>query len=229
MHIKLPRLREIRTISEVLGEQLRADCRTQLGIKVIDLYSTNEVGIVALECPVSGLLHVQSENLIVEVLNEAGDACEEGQIGRVVITDLHNYATPLIRYTTGDHAEAGPACPCGRGLPTLRKVLGRRRNQALLPDGQRVWAYFGRLSFEAEIPTLRQYQLVQDAVERIRVRLVIEETLTTAQERRLTELIHRALGWPFDLLFECSSAPLDLGDSHKYEDFICLIASGKSS
>ena len=44
-----------------------------------------------------------------------------GEIGRLVVTRLHHFATPLLRYDIGDYAEVGDACPCGRGLPVLRR------------------------------------------------------------------------------------------------------------
>jgi hypothetical protein len=62
-----------------------------------------------------------------------------GEVGRVVITTLQNFAMPLIRYDIGDYAEVGPPCSCGRGLPVLRRILGRKRNMFILPSGQRRW------------------------------------------------------------------------------------------
>ena len=79
---------------------------------------------------------MQSEHLRVEVLDEQGQPCREGENGQVVITDLHNFAMPLIRYALHDWAEVGPTCPCGRGLPTLRRVVGRIRNMAISPEGK---------------------------------------------------------------------------------------------
>ena len=50
---------------------------------------------------------------------------------------LHNFAMPLIRYAIGDLAEVGAACPCGRTLPVLRRVLGRTRDMLVLPSGEK--------------------------------------------------------------------------------------------
>lgn len=133
--ITLPSLREVRTVSGPVTPALRELCRAALGVKLTDIYSTQEFGVIALECPDSGLLHVQSEHLLVEVLNEQWQPCREGEIGQVVVTDLHNFAMPLIRYALSDWAEVGPTCPCGRGLPTLSRVMGRTRNMALTPLG----------------------------------------------------------------------------------------------
>jgi phenylacetate-coenzyme A ligase PaaK-like adenylate-forming protein len=61
----------------------------------------------------------------VEVLDEEGRPCAPGETGRVVATSLNNFAMPLIRYETGDTAEVGAPCPCGRGLPVLTRIMGR--------------------------------------------------------------------------------------------------------
>ena len=74
-----------------------------------------------------------------EVLDNHGRPCKEGETGRVVLTDLHNFTMPLIRYEIGDYAEVGPPCACGRGLPVLARILGRSRNMLTLPAGDRIW------------------------------------------------------------------------------------------
>jgi phenylacetate-CoA ligase len=108
---ELPQLREVRTIGEVLNDGTRALCRNVFGVGVVDLYSSSEVGIIALQCPESGLYHIQSENLLVEILDADGAPCAPGSIGRVVVTTLHGFAMPLLRYDLGDYAEVAPPLP----------------------------------------------------------------------------------------------------------------------
>ncbi len=122
--IALPDLERVRTVSETLPEGIRERIEA-LGAKLYDCYSSEEMGYIALQCPDSDLYHLMSETLIVEVVDENGRPCGGGEAGRVLITDIHNHATPMIRYEIADHAEVGPLCPCGRGLPTLRRILGR--------------------------------------------------------------------------------------------------------
>ena len=112
--IALARLREVRTVSGTVTATLRERCQQALGVPLSDLYSAQEVGVIALQCPESGLLHVQSEHVLLEVLDEQGQPCREGEIGQVVVTDLHNFAMPLIRYALRDWAEVGAPCSCGR-------------------------------------------------------------------------------------------------------------------
>lgn len=222
---RLPTLREVRTIGETLPADLRARCSAVLGVRVVDSYSSQEVGAIALECPDSGLYHVHSESLIVEVLDERGAPCKPGEVGRVVVTDLHNFATPLIRYELRDHAEVGPSCPCGRGLPTLVRVLGRRRNMAVLPDGQRCWPLVGFLRYR-EIAPIVQYQIVQHGLNDVEMRLVTETgPLRAEQEQRLAEVLREALRHPFPVRFSYFDGELPRTASGKFEEFVCLVDS----
>ena len=218
--VRLPNLRQIRTINETLGPQVRESAIRVLGAGIADTYSSAEVGVVAAQCPDSGLYHVMAESLIVEVLSEQDEPCAPGEVGRVVVTDLHNFATPLIRYDLGDYAEVAHACPCGRGLPALRRIAGRRRNMARLPDGRFVWPGIGGLPYR-EIAPIRQFQFVQREREAIEVRLVCDTPLTSAQEDRIAGLIRGALDFPFKLNLLYFSEQIPRGPGGKFEEFIC--------
>ncbi|MBI4808955.1 MAG: phenylacetate--CoA ligase family protein [Nitrosomonadales bacterium] len=217
-----PSLRQIRTVGETLHPGLRERCRELGSIEIVDMYSSQEVGLIALQCPVSGLYHIQSESLIVEVLDEDGRQCQPGEIGRVVITDLHNFATPIIRYEIRDYAEVGPTCSCGRGLPTLSRIMGRRRNMVVFPDGRRHWPLIGAHSYR-EVADILQYQAIQHSLEDIEIRLVVDEPLSKTQEARLTELAQQALGHPFPLRFTYSIEELPKTKGGKFEEFISLV------
>jgi len=126
--LRLSRLRELCTAGEPVDAETREVCRKAWDVPLTDVYSRDETGHIALQCPDHEHYHVQSECVLVEVLDGQGRGCAPGGFGRVVITTLHNYAMPLVRYETGDFAEVGDPCPCGRGLPVLRRVVGRPRN-----------------------------------------------------------------------------------------------------
>ena len=220
---RLPGLREVRSLGETLSPHLRARCQEVLGVRVVDGYSSQEVGVIALECPVSGLYHLQSESLLVELLDAAGQPCAEGTVGRVVVTDLHNFATPLLRYDLGDRAEVGPPCPCGRGLPTLRRIVGRERNMVCMPNGERHWPLVGLHEYRA-VGGILQYQLVQLSRERIEIRLVAEGgALSPDQEQHLSGIVQRALGHAFALDFRYFEGEIPRAPSGKYDEFVCLV------
>ena len=118
----------------------------------MDTYSSQEVGVIAIECPQGDGYHAMSEGLVVEVLRDDGEPCAAGETGHVVVTDLTNFATPLIRYDLADLAEAAGPCACGRGLPRIRRILGRERNLLRLPDGRRFWPLVGAFEYRAGAP-----------------------------------------------------------------------------
>jgi len=138
---RLTHLRQVRAYGETLTGDTRRICREAWGVDVADVYSSQEVGYIAFQCQ-AGSYHVQVESCLVEVLDEAGSVCSPGEVGRVVLTPLYNFAMPLIRYSILDYAEVGDPCPCGRTLPTLRRILGRQRNMARRPDGSSFWPSF---------------------------------------------------------------------------------------
>jgi phenylacetate-CoA ligase len=160
----------------------------------------------------------------VEVLNADGGACGPGETGRVVVTDLHNFATPLIRYELRDYAEVGPAlgCGCGRGLPTLKRVLGRQRNMVVLPNGQRYWPLVGLHRYR-EIGKILQYQLIQHDLEQVEMRLVAEAKLEPASEARLIEIVQQALGHPFRVRLSYVEGELKRSAGGKFEEFVCRV------
>ncbi len=216
--MRLPALREAITYGDMLGPERRAECVKLLGVKVVDMYTTQEAGYVALQCPDHDWYHVQSEGVIVEILDEAGRPCPAGGIGRVVITTLHNLAMPLVRYDIGDYAEAGPPCPCGRGLPVLRRILGRERNLAMTPDGRKFLPSFTSDKW-MNIAPIRQLQLAQKARTEIEVRVEAARPLLPEEEQALAAAFRETLGYSYTMtVVRMERIPRSAGG--KYEDFI---------
>ncbi|MGH6981462.1 MAG: hypothetical protein ACREFC_09675, partial [Stellaceae bacterium] len=221
-----PAIGHVRTTGETLSPALREAASALFKGKVEDCYSSQELGYIAIECPESGLYHVMAENLLVEVLDANRKPCREGEMGRLVVTHLHNLATPLIRYDIGDYAEVAGPCSCGRTLPTLKRILGRERNLVLMPDGSRKWPVTGFHRFRDHAP-VRQFQFVQIDRRTIEVRLVADAPLTAEQEAGLRGVIERAIGPPFEIRFACFPERLPLGANGKFEDFLCLATPDK--
>ncbi len=219
----LPGLMEVRTFGEVLETRARDACREAWGVPLVDMYSSQEVGYIALQCPDHEHYHVQSENLLVEVVDDDGEPCRPGQVGRVLVTTLHNFATPLLRYQVGDFAEVGDACPCGRGLPVLTRILGRQRNMLTLPGGDQKWP---NLRDPAEyavpggpsLPPLQQFQVVQRSLSALEVLLVCPRSLEPEEEDMMRRYLVATLGHPFDVTFTyVAEVPRSRGG--KFEDF----------
>jgi len=187
----------------------------------VDLYTAREVGYIALQCPDHEHYHTQSENLLVEILDESGNPCEAGETGRVVVTTLHNYATPLIRYDIGDFAQVGAPCPCGRGLAVIERILGRVRNMLVPPNGERYWPSMNLNTVHRIAPVL-QLQSAQVGLNELEIRLVVRRPLTRAEESVLIEHIAAnlpdRLGIVLRYVSEIARSP-----AGKFEQFVCEI------
>jgi phenylacetate-CoA ligase len=216
--IKLKHLREVRTLGEALNQELRTACQQAWGVPVVDMYSANEVGYIALQCPDHEHYHVQSEAVFAEILKNDDTPCQPGEIGRLVVTTLHNYAMPLIRYELGDYAEAGEPCSCGRGLPVIERIVGRQRNLVTLPDGSRHWPRTGYQAW-MEFLSIRQIQMVQKSLQEIEVRLVVNQDLTAQEQATMISALQESLGYPFRIFFTYHQE-IPRGAGGKYEDFI---------
>ncbi|MEC9340935.1 MAG: phenylacetate--CoA ligase family protein [Pseudomonadota bacterium] len=220
--VRLPRLRQVRTIGESAPEGLRAAIGEAWNVEVADIYSTQEVGYIAIQCPDNpDVLHVQDETLLVEVLDEENRPCAAGGSGRVVVTPLLNFAMPLIRYEVGDYAVVGEPCPCGRGLGVLAEVLGRVRNMLRLPNGGQAWPRFGSTRF-SEIAPITQYQFVQTALDRLVARVASSRPLTEDETLRLVSVVRDSIGHPFAIRVE-PVTEIPRSASGKFEEFLCAI------
>ena len=221
LRVSLPGLREVRSFGAVLPADLRAASRQAWDVPVTDLYSAEEVGYIALQCPQHEHYHAQFENVIVEVLDSAGTPCAPGEVGRVVLTTLHNFAMPLVRYAIGDYAEAGESCDCGRGLPVIKRIMGRDRNMLTKPDGSQHWPSFPAEIWTAVAP-IRQFRLIQKSLDRIEAQFAAANDLGREQRDRLTGSLQKSLGYPFNIelvrVDEMSGSV-----NFKFEDFISEI------
>ncbi len=210
-----PALEEVRLMSEPVDASLEERLREAWQVRIADVYSANEVGNIAFRCR-QDRLHVQSEAILVEILDDTGRACAPGETGRVIVTALHNIATPLIRYEIGDYATVGGPCTCGRAHPVIEQVLGRVRNLVRTPDGRSFWPT-ALLKIRA-VTAIRQFQYVQTALDRIELRVVLDRDLTAVETDELRAIVRRLLAYPFHVEVRPVAA-IERGPGGKFEEF----------
>jgi phenylacetate-CoA ligase len=144
---------DLRVLSQAFGPQ------------VFETYGARETMLIGAECSAHAGLHLAEENILVEVVRD-GEPAAAGDHGDVLITDLHNYGMPFIRYQNGDLATFAPPgrCPCGRGLRRLSRVDGRRAEMLRDPRGEPISGLvFHALFTDAHKELIRQFQVVQRA------------------------------------------------------------------
>lgn len=176
------------------------------GAPVFETYGSREFMLIGAECAEHRGLHLTSEQLVVEILDDAGQPTPSGEIGNVVITDLYNFGMPFVRYAIGDRAVAGfSRCACGRGLPLLREVSGRRLDTLRTPDGRQVpGEFFPHLM--KDYVGIRQFQVVQPALDRLELRVVLAPTWTAADQQRVLDQVARMMGPQVAILWQAVPA-----------------------
>lgn len=180
--------RAVFATAEPLFEFQRVAIAEAFGCAVGTEYGAREAGLIAGECPEGGL-HVHADAIVVEL-----EPTADSRLGEVTVTNLHSYAMPLIRYRTGDIAAAEVApCRCGRALPMLGRVEGRTTDFLVTPDG-RVMHALAAIYVLREVPEVREFQILQDRLDRLRVSVVPEPQWTPAVTARIVLGLHRLLG-----------------------------------
>ena len=140
-----------------------------------------------------------------------------------MVTRLHNFAMPLIRYSLHDYAEVGEPCDCGRGLPVLKRILERSRDMVALPDGSRVFPSIvaGAMAV-SDVAPIMQIQVIQHTVEDMEARLVAERKLTSSEEQQVKQVLRESLGHQFRFRFTyLDEIPRNPGG--KFSSFISLV------
>jgi phenylacetate-CoA ligase len=181
-------------------------------------YSSIEFGLIAGQCPYeSEFYHIMSDCLRIEVLDDEDRECAAGETGRVVITDYFNEWCPFIRYEIGDLAVRG-SCPCGViPFPAFSAVLGKVRGALKHRSGR--LDPFITLSYALRaLPGMKQYQVVQEELERFTVRLVIDEP----REQEITAAFEDHFGYRPQITFEYHDV-LEREPSGKFHRSICRV------
>jgi phenylacetate-coenzyme A ligase PaaK-like adenylate-forming protein len=166
---------------------------------VYERYGTLEIGLIAHPCREQGLQHVAAEVVLVEIVREDGAPAEPGEFGEVLVTCLRNRTMPLIRYRVGDlGALADDSCPCGRGLPVLKSLVGRTNEMLLRADGGVVLPYVMIDELMAVAgPGLLEFKIVQQRDLTVEI-LVAQRDDPAAEDcrRRLAASFDRLIGLP---------------------------------
>jgi len=163
--------------AERLWDNDRADLAQAFGPEVYETYGCREFMLMAGECEAHDGLHESAENLVVEIVVRDGTtmrAAKPGERGEVAVTDLHNLASPFIRYLTGDYAiERAPSpCSCGRTLRRIGPIDGRVTETMRDADGNPVEGILFNILFLNVGKWTTQFQVVQRLDRRLTLKVV---------------------------------------------------------
>jgi len=184
---------------KVGGEVLIGSMKDRIGrafdAPVYQTYGSHEFGNIAWGCRETGLLHSNDTNVIVEVMKEDGTQAEPGETGEMVVTSLHRFSMPFIRYRLGDIVTRGPAaCSCGSACSTIGSIQGRKIDTFILPDGRSFHPYEISAMVVDTAEWVKQYAMVQEKTERVVLRVVPFFRPPEEEVERIRRDARRALG-----------------------------------
>jgi phenylacetate-CoA ligase len=206
----------ILTLGSVVTEEMRQLVREALGAKMIDRYSCEETGYIALQCPKHDHLHVMSPMTFVEIVDDQGEPCSPGKVGRVLLTAIQSYGMPLIRYEIGDLAEWGEPCDCGITMPVIKKIWGRTKHVITHPNGEKSFARIYARDFES-VPGLEEYRFVLHRNSVIAAQLKVSHR-SPETDSLIIKCVQRSVGYPYPVRLRYVDE-IDWGDSPKRENF----------
>lgn len=162
---------------------------------VTDRYGCEEVGLIACQCENHMGLHVNADCVYVELLRPDGTPAVVGEPGMIVVTDLVNRAMPILRYVVGDMAvwDERP-CPCGRGLPVLKRIEGRVADYVITPRGELISGISLTENFAVLVPGIAQLQIVQKKPDYFLFRIVKAEDFGPASLAKIQALVAERFG-----------------------------------
>lgn len=169
-------LKGIIATSEPLLEEARNKAEKVFGCPVLSRYSSLELGVLAQECKENKKHHINSSSYYIELLSlDSNEAVQEGEVGRIVVTDLYSYAMPLIRYDIGDLAvKTNEKCKCGRTSPIFQSLEGRLVENLLDENGNKIsWVAINDAFWPYE--KVIRFQIIQSDHRTYRLKLVTKE------------------------------------------------------
>lgn len=181
--LKFPDIRGVILCAETVDEETQAYIEKVFRAPSYNTYGGRELSLIAMECLHKNGLHEVSENNYVEF--ERIDLANYENAGNLVITNLNNYGMPFIRYRIGDIGVPGEkkTCGCGRGLPLIKKVIGRTTEIFVFHDGTRIAGEMF-IHLMKEFP-IKEYQFVQVSDSRVVLRLKKSDDVGNSVKERI--------------------------------------------
>jgi phenylacetate-CoA ligase len=179
--------------SERLYDEQRSTISQAFGCKVANGYGGRDAGFIAHECP-AGNMHLTADDILVEIINEAGQVQPAGVAGEIVVTHLSTNDFPFIRYRTGDIGVLGATpCTCGRGLPLLQDIQGRSTDFVVAANGT-VMHGLSLIYILRDLSGVQFFKVVQESRALTRVLLVTDGAFESESVAKIIDGFKRRLG-----------------------------------
>ena len=192
------RFRAVFATGENLRPRDRALIETMFQSPVLDSYGQMERVVAISQCPQGGY-HVNMDYGVLELEDLQPVDGGRSFVGRAVGTSLHNPLMPFIRYDLGDRIEVfaeAPPCPCRRTLPLIKAIYGRDGKTVITPDGNYLTSLYVLTDIMSGVDFI---QYVQDAPDRLSLRIVPGIQWNPAIREQTLGLVRRAAGPSMDI------------------------------
>lgn len=186
--LKIASLKAVFCASETTTPELRKLVRDALGVEIFDHYGQAEITAMLHDCELHNGMHLDWEYGFVELL-----PTDNPNLKRVIATNLHNTAMPLIRYDTGDLTLGSwEKCACGRGAPIVKQILGRNDGFIFKSDMSEI-STVNLYTYFSKIAELDRFQIIQNMPGSINIIVRINVVTPDDQADQICQKIRRDL------------------------------------
>ena len=171
--------------------------------RLYDFYGARDMAFIGMSCKDNNQIHIFQENVVFEVLNSQRQPVTNGE-GEVIVTSLHNYVMPFIRYQIGDQARIHPYsnnCSCGRHYQLVDEIIGRTFDILHFPNGISVGGTFWTLLLRAK-PGIADFQVRQPQPDQIVIHYVADDSGKEDFKSFITEKIREKGGTDVTVQFQ---------------------------
>ena len=207
--------KSILTGAEPLHEFQREVIEKAFNCEVYDTFGCREFMLMSAECQENKNLHINSDHLVVETVDDAGQSIT-GESGDLVITDLYNYGMPLIRYVNGDRATLiNEPCGCDNPLPIMSSIDGRKLDIIKTASGKSIPGELFPHLFK-EFNGIDKFQVRQSEISSLQILLITNKHFSEQDQNDIAKEINKYAENELQLIFKLvDDIPLTVSGKHR--------------
>ncbi len=207
---------------ETLYDFQKATIQEVFQCKVLRRYGSREFGVIASECQEQQGLHIHTDRIFLEIINERLEQTQPGELGEIIITDLENYIFPFVRYRIGDIGIfSKDNCKCGRQTPLLTSVEGRTFDLIIGTNGNRVSGNYFTL-LRNKVKGILKFQVLQEQPGTIIFNIICDDKFDKFERNKLTVELKSKLGIDMEVTIN-EVANINTSSNGKYRFVISKI------
>jgi phenylacetate-CoA ligase len=186
--------------AEVLLPSQRQLIQEVFNAPVINEYGARDGGLLAYECP-EGSMHIVSENVFIEI-DEQSAISGNLLSGDVLVTNLESFAYPFLRYRVGDQVTlSDKQCKCGRGLPCLEHIEGRKTDWLTDTTGKKIHGLVVAHTI-GKVQGIRQFQIIQTQPDKIVIKVAKNSLYKESDDEFITNSLQKYFSGPMSIELE---------------------------